>query len=95
MNDLLSAKQHGFLKRRSTVTPLLDAVNDWSSIIDGRRNVDVIYLDPAKAFDSVCRSKLLVKLRHVGISGFLLQWLSGFLLERKQCVVVMVSTPMA
>ena len=88
VNDLLSAKQHGFLKRRSTVTPLLDAVNDWSSIIDGRRNVDVIYLDPAKAFDSVCRSKLLVKLRHVGISGFLLQWLSDFLLERKQCVVI-------
>ena len=36
------------------------------------------YIDFAKAFDSVCHSRLITKLRFCGISGDLLQWISDF-----------------
>jgi len=39
----------------------------------------VAYIDFAKAFDSVCYSKLIAKLRMYGICGSLLQWIDDFL----------------
>jgi len=51
-------------------------------------NVDVAYLDYAKAFDSVVHSKLLAKLSHYGVSGSVLKWIEKFLITRCQCVKV-------
>jgi len=50
--------------------------------------VDVVYLDYAKAFDSVVHSKLLAKLSHYGASGSVLIWIEKFLINRCQCVRV-------
>ena len=47
-----------------------------------------IYLDFAKAFDTVPHERLLVKLKNCGVSGGLLSWLEAFLKNRKQRVVV-------
>jgi hypothetical protein len=47
-----------------------------------------MYIDFAKAFDSIVLSKLLLKLELYGISGSLLKWISGFLTNRTQCVVI-------
>ena len=48
---------------------------------------DIIYLDFAKAFDSVCPAKLVSKLKALGIGDPLLKWLQSYLTERKQRVV--------
>lgn len=37
--NLISLNQHGFLKKRSTMTQLLLSVNDWVNLIDKRKNV--------------------------------------------------------
>ena len=48
----------------------------------------VIYLDFAKAFDKVDHQILLQKLRNIGISGKLFDWLQSFLSDRQQSVVI-------
>jgi retron-type reverse transcriptase len=47
-----------------------------------------IYLDFAKAFDKVSHKALLYKLENMGFDGILLEWLSSFLTNRKQRVVL-------
>lgn len=81
--DLISKNQHGFLKQRSTVTQLLDCVHDWSISVDAGNCVDVVYIDFAKAFDSVSHQKLLHKISSFGINGQLKHWLASFLKNRK------------
>ena len=56
-------------------------------LLDGD-NVDIIYLDFAKAFDKVDLGHLLIKIRALGISGQLGNWISSFILDRKQAVKV-------
>ena len=87
-NNLISQRQHGFLARRSTATNLMSCLNNWTKMIDKKENIDVVYVDLAKAFDSVCHSKLIYKLRKLGFGGNLLHWLKIFLTDRKHYVKV-------
>ena len=48
--------------------------------------VDVTLLDFTKAFDSVPHQRLLAKLKGYGIGGNLLNWLTHFIVGRKQRV---------
>ncbi|CAB4045332.1 Hypothetical predicted protein, partial [Paramuricea clavata] len=80
--------QHGFRCKRSCVTQLLSVLHDLGRTLDSGKETDLIYLDFAKAFDSVSHSKLLFKLKSFGISGPLLNWFADYLRDRKQCVVV-------
>ena len=50
--------------------------------------MDIIYLDFAKAFDSVPHERLLGKLKSCGINGKVLEWLKAFLSNRCQTVNV-------
>ena len=86
-NDLLSPKQHGFIQGRSCVTQLLAVLDSDASSRRGG-NIDTIYLDFAKAFDTVPHQRLLVKLRGYGIEGRILTWIEAFLTDRRQRVVV-------
>jgi len=51
----------------STTTQLLESSRDWNIALSSRLPIDVIYLDYAKAFDSVVHTKLLAKLSCYGI----------------------------
>ena len=58
-------------------------------LLNGKNNkneVDVIYMDFKKAFDSVSHNALLLKLQALGISGKLWSWLETYLKTRVQCV---------
>jgi hypothetical protein len=83
-HKLLSPQQHGFLPKRSTLTNLLESVNDWSIAINNKQLQTAIYVDFSKAFDSVSHSKLLAKLHAYGITGDLLLLIENFLLGRSQ-----------
>ena len=87
-NNLLSSQQFGFQKNSSTIMQLLDYCNDWSAAQNAGNNVDVIYLDFAKAFDSVLHSKLLLKLAAYVISGNQLAWIKCFLTDRSHFVCI-------
>jgi hypothetical protein len=87
-NHLLTPQQHGFQTGKSSTTNLLESVTDWIFDIDAKNNIDVLYIDLSKAFDSVVYSKLLLKLGWFGISDNLLHWLFSFCTNRMQCTVV-------
>jgi len=56
-------KQFGFLKRRSTVTHLLQILDDWTETLESGGRIDVIYTDFENAFDKVPHNRLLSKLK--------------------------------
>ena len=88
LSNFLSACQHGFMPGRSTVTQLLGFVHKIGSALDNGQQSDVIYLDFAKAFDSVCHSRLIYKLHHYGIRGQILKWYENYLSNRVQYTVL-------
>ena len=72
-NNLLSVNQHGFRSGFS---------------FEHKHRVDIGVLDFYKAFDTVPHPHLLKKLEHLGIRGDLYHWLTSFLTERDQRVVM-------
>ena len=87
-NGLLTKDQHGFRNKRSCITQLLEVMEIWINIFDQGVTWDTIYMDFAKAFDRVPHNRLLAKARSLGIRDTLLNWISDFLSERKQRVVL-------
>ena len=87
-NGLLDKEQHGGHAFRSTLIQLLDQ-NDW--IVDQLgegSNIDLQYLDFAKAFDLVDLSILVQKLNVASIGGKALDWILSFLSNRQKRVRV-------
>lgn len=87
-NNLFTKHQHGFRAGYSCVTQLIDVCDKWTEELDNKNNIDVIYLDFQKAFDSVPHKRLIKKLQGYGIEGNILKWIEDFLSQRKQRVVV-------
>ena len=58
------------------------------NIVGNENNVDVIYLDFAKAFDKVDHKILLCKLHKMGTQGRIYNWIKSFLSNRTQTVIV-------
>ena len=71
---------------RSCITNLLEALDEWSSLLEKGSPVDILYIDFAKAIDKVQHSILLDKLEAIGIRGQILIWLKSYLLGRRQRV---------
>lgn len=87
-NNVLSSNQYGFRSNRSTedaVTSLVDFVTD---MLDKGQKCIGVFLDLAKAFDTVSRPILLKKLENLGIRGIALEWFRSYLTNRKQRVKV-------
>ena len=78
INKLLSNKQFGFLKGRSTNIQMICVVNDWTKSLNEGTPVDIIYLDYMKAFDKVSHRHLLHKLQNFGIHRHILKWIQDF-----------------
>ena len=87
-NNILTDAQHGFRKRRSCDSQLILAIQDLAKGIEDRKQHDVILLDFSKAFDKVPHTRLIHKLHHYGIQDTTLQWISDFLSNRTQQVVL-------
>src|SRR5437867_4960454 len=67
---------------------LLKCTDDWTKNLDNKVPTDIIYLDFAKAFDTVSHNMLYFKLQKFGITGDLLKWIIAFLSNRSQRVVI-------
>lgn len=76
-------EQHGFVKGRSTLTNLILYSDYISNALSKYKQVDSIYLDFCKAFDSVNHSILIYKLHKFGINGSLLRWIESYLSNRE------------
>ena len=87
-NNLLNPKNAGFKKGDSTVNQLLYITDKISSSMDQGKEVRMVFLDAAKAFDKVWHRGLLFKLRQLGITPEFVNWFASYLSHRKQCVVI-------
>ena len=87
-NNLTTKSQHGFVSGRSCTTQLLEFMEEATQALDRGEDVDVIYLDFAKAFDKVPHKRLLRKLSGYGIKGKVHNWIKEFLSNRKQRVII-------
>ena len=56
--------------------------------LDQSHNLDAVYLDFSKAFDTLPHSKLLFKLWHIGITGPLWMWFKDYLSNRHHYVEI-------
>nr|VZI11481.1 unnamed protein product [Spirometra erinaceieuropaei] len=87
-NNILQDFQHGFRRGRSCLSNLLACLEIWTRALKEGFEVDVVYIDFRKAFDTVPHQRLLHKSSDIGIRGDLLNWIRAFLVGRKQRVCV-------
>ena len=87
-HNLLTARQFGFMKGRSTSLQLLTYLDEVAARLAEGGTVDAIYLDYQKAFETVPHRRLLLKLEAYGITGAALSWIESFLTGRTQRVAV-------
>ena len=86
VKNLITSKQHGFVKGRSTTTNLLNFVTFSISAMDRGNYVEALYTDFSKAFDRVDIPLLLFKLSKIGFDQRLLKWVQSYLTDRIQRV---------
>ena len=86
--NILYPLQHGFRRKRSCETQLLEFVDDVSKNLQDGKQTDILIMDFAKAFDKVNHSLLIHKLTHYGIESRTTNWIKNWLNDRKQSVVI-------
>ena len=85
-NTILSKHQFGFRKSYSTEYPILDIYEKLLNNLDKGLSSCAIFLDLAKAFDSVDHGILLRKLSKYGIKKNFLNFFTSYLDKRSQFV---------
>lgn len=87
-NNILTQYQHGFRRGHSCESQLIQTMHDLFTSFDKSLQSDLLVLDFSKAFDTVPHHRLMLKLQHYGITGSVYKWISAFLSQRLQRVVV-------
>ena len=86
--NILIKSQYGIQMGKSTEQALVDI---QSKIVNSFENKEIpccIFLDFAKAFDTVNHKILIDKLYYYGIRGSPLDWITSYLTNRSQCVTI-------
>jgi hypothetical protein len=86
--NIIIPQQHGFFRKRSTVTNLADYSEKLQRALDAKGQTDVVYTDFSKAFDKVDHSVLINKLQRLGINGKMLDWFRSYIIGRQQRVQI-------
>ena len=92
----MASNQWGFMPGRSTTHALLSAVQDWLDEMEKGHEIATIFFDLTKAFDSVPHRQLITKLEVIGLNEHLFSWITDYLMNRHQSVVLNgeTSTPL-
>jgi hypothetical protein len=86
--NLLSMSQYGFRACRGTQDAVADLVEHVTKSLDEHKDVSALYVDIAKAFDSINHGILLHKMYKYGFRGNTHMWFTSYLQQRLQYVEV-------
>ena len=87
-NNLFTDCQHGFRKGHSTITGMVELVTTALEAFENLEHAGMIFCDLSKAFDCVSHRILIHKLRRYNFSTDGIEFISSYLSNRKQRVVV-------
>jgi len=76
------------LAGHSCEAQLISVVEDIKLAMDNNSQVDIIFIDFRKAFDTIPHCRLLNKLYYYGIQGKIHDWIKLWLTQRVQRIVV-------
>lgn len=85
---LISTNQYGFREKKSTSDAIACLTQKIYLSVDQSKPSLGIFLDLAKAFDTVSHSMLIETLEIMGIRNLPLQLIQNYLTDRKQCVSI-------
>ena len=91
-HKILCNLQFGFRKGYSTEMATSVLIDYISKATDNKEHVIGVFLDFAKAFDTVNHRIVFGKLAHCGIRGNILQWIQNNLNNRQQRVTLKETT---
>lgn len=87
-NNILHSFQYGFREDSSTELAVTEIVDDITGALENKSINCSVFLDLAKAFNTVNHDILLYKLDTYGVRGVPLQLIQDFLKDRTQCTSV-------
>lgn len=87
-HNLLTPRQHGFIKNRSTATAIVQLVESIIDQLEQGYKTTTILLDFSKAFDCLDHKLIVKKLNTLGVTGKEAQWFKSYLSDRKQLVEI-------
>lgn len=85
-HNILYKHQYGFREKHSTKLSVINLVNQLIQYQDEGRITIGVFIDFAKAFDTINHDILLHKLQKYGIRGLPLKWFRDYLSNRSQFV---------
>ena len=81
-DNILCEEQHGIRKNKSTGLAIFNLVKYMTDKINMRKVIGCLYLDFARAFDSINHSRLIEKLYDMGVNVKLIKWTEHYLQNR-------------
>ena len=87
-NKIIYERQFGFQKNKSTSLAVLEMCSKVVDAIENKQYLCSVFLDFAKAFDTVNHKILLSKMEHYGIRGIVKDWFTSYLANRYQKVKI-------
>lgn len=85
-HEIIFSNQYGFVKGKSTTNCIMALFSDIYKNINNNQLTGCLFLDYAKAFDTVNHEILLNKLNNYGFVDF--SWFKSYLVNRSQCVKI-------
>ena len=87
-SNVLSDHQYGFRPGSSTQEALITITGKWHKVMEDSMSALCIFIDLAKAIDSVPHSKTVDSLCAAGVGDPLIAWFENYLTGRSQCVAL-------
>ena len=81
-NHILLDEQYGFRRNRSTALSIFNYVKFITENMNNNKVVGSIYVDFARAFDSINHARLVEKLIDMGVPWKLVYWIEDYLCNR-------------
>lgn len=88
VHEIIPKAQHGFVKKHSTASNLLEITQFIHDNIRSTNKINVVYFDFSKAFDRVDHHLLACKLAKLSMPFILFKTIVNFITNRKYYIIV-------